>query len=156
MARWARGFATWSRNFLTMNSPNLPELFLPPVKRDMHVLDRSFFKKTIPLSAATVFDNRDLQRVRKELSRSGDILSIDAIKVTRDDETVPGKKCMLLNPAVVAQGMVSRHAALLHLLTKSVDPSTWSAAIMKLVEERVAGLRPYPLTLTYEDWTMRM
>jgi tRNA (guanine37-N1)-methyltransferase len=111
MALWTRRFATWSRNFLKMNSPNLPELFLPPVKRDMHALDRSFFKKTIPLSAATVFENRNLQRVRKELSRSGDILSIDAIKITRDDETAPGKKCMLLNPAVDAKGMVPSHAA---------------------------------------------
>lgn len=156
MALWTRRFTTWSRNFLKMNSPNLPELFLPPVKRDMHVLDRSFFEKTIPLSAATVFDNRDLQRVRKELSRSGDILSIDAIKITRDDETVPGKKCMLLNPAVVAEGMVPSHSCFWRLLTESVDPSTWSTAIAKLVQERVADLRPYSLTLTYEDWTMRM
>src|SRR2546421_4410927 len=137
MALWTRRFATWSRNFLKMNSPNLPELFLPPVKRDMHVLDRSFFKKTIPLSAATVFENRDLQRVRKELSRSGDILSIDAIKITRDDETAPGKKCMLLNPAVDAKGTVLKSRCFLHLLTESVDPSTWSTAITKLVEERV-------------------
>jgi tRNA (guanine37-N1)-methyltransferase len=156
MALWTRRFATWSRNFLKMNSPNLPELFLPPVKRDMHVLDRSFFKKTIPLSAATVFDNRDLQRVRKELSRSGDILSLDAIKVTRDDETVAGKKCMLLNPAVVAEGMVPSHSCFLRLLTEPVDPSTWSTTIAKLVQERVAGLHPYSLTLTYEDWTMCM
>jgi tRNA (guanine37-N1)-methyltransferase len=111
MALWTRRFATWSRNFFKMNSPNLPQLFLPPVKRDMHVLDRSFFKKTIPLSAATVFENRDLQRVRKELSRSGDILSIDAVKITRDDETAPGKKCMLLNPEVDAKSMVPSHAA---------------------------------------------
>ena len=111
MARWTRTFASWSRSFEKMNSPNLPEIFLPPINRDMHVLDRLFFEKTIPLSAATVFQKQDLERVRKELVRSGDILSIDAIKITRDDETVPGQKCMLLKPPVDATGMPSSRAA---------------------------------------------
>jgi tRNA (guanine37-N1)-methyltransferase len=115
MALWTRRFATWSRSFEKMNSPHLPEIFLPPVKRDMHDLDRSFFKKTIPLSAATIFESRNIEKVRAELVRSGDILSIDTIKVTRDDETVPGKKCMLLKPAVDATGMLATDAAI-HIL----------------------------------------
>jgi tRNA (guanine37-N1)-methyltransferase len=95
-----------------MNSPNLPEIFLPPSKRDMHELDRSFFKKTILLSAATIFEKRDIAKVRAELVRSGDILSVDSIKVTRDDETVPGQKCMLLKPAVDATGTLLCDAGL--------------------------------------------
>ena len=78
----------------------------------MHILDRSFFKKTIPISAATIFENQNLESVRKELARSGDVLSIDAIKIIRDDETAPGKKCMLLKPAVDATGMLTCHTAL--------------------------------------------
>ena len=67
-------------------------------------MDRSFFRKTIPLSAATIFERRDIERVRADLVRSGDILSLDAVKITRDDETVPGRKCMLLKPKVDATG----------------------------------------------------
>jgi hypothetical protein len=106
MALWTRRFAVWSRNLQKMNSPNLPEIFLPPINRNMHELDRSFFRKTILLSAATIFEKRDIAKVRAELVRSGDILLIDGIKVTRDDETTPGQKCMLLKPAVDATGML--------------------------------------------------
>jgi hypothetical protein len=112
MAFWTRRFATWSMALQKMNSPNLPEIFLPPAKRDMHELDRSFFKKTILLSAATIFEKRDIAKVRAELVRSGDILSVDSIKVTRDDQTVPGQKCMLLKPAVDATGTLLCDAGL--------------------------------------------
>lgn len=107
MARWTRRFAVWPRSFEKMNSPNLPDIFLPPVKRDMRDLNRSFFKKTVPLSVATIFEKRDIAKVRTELVSSGDILSIDGIRVTRNDEMVPDRKCMLLNPAVNATGIVS-------------------------------------------------
>ena len=93
-----------------MNSPNLPDIFLPPVQRGMRELDRSFFKKTIPLSAATIFERRDIEKVRAELVRSGEILSLDAIKITRDDETVPGRKCLLLKPKVDVTGRSPYHA----------------------------------------------
>jgi tRNA (guanine37-N1)-methyltransferase len=112
MALWTRRFATWSRSFEKMNSPNLAEVFLPPIKRDMLDLDRSFFKKTIPLSVATVFEKRDISKVRAELVKSGDILSIDGIRVTREDETAPGRKCILLKPAVDAAGMFSISAVM--------------------------------------------
>lgn len=35
------------------------------------------------------------------------------------------------------------------------EPKTWSPTISKLVEVELATLRPYELTLTYDDWTMR-
>jgi tRNA (guanine37-N1)-methyltransferase len=112
MALWTRRFATCSIALQKMNSPNLPEIFLPPSKRDMHELDRSFFKKTIPLSAATIFEKRNIAKVRAELLRSGDILSVGSIKVTRDDQTTPGQKCMLLKPAVDATGTILYDAGL--------------------------------------------
>lgn len=32
---------------------------------------------------------------------------------------------------------------------------TWSPTITELVENKMVGLRPYDLKLTYDDWTMR-
>ena len=45
----------------------------------MRVLDRSFFKKTIPLSAATVFENKLIASVKNELARSRDLLHVPRI-----------------------------------------------------------------------------
>ena len=35
------------------------------------------------------------------------------------------------------------------------EQSTWSTAMSKLVEANLVRPRPYDLTLTYDDWTMR-
>jgi hypothetical protein len=32
---------------------------------------------------------------------------------------------------------------------------TWPPTITELVENKLVGLRPYDLNLTYDDWTMR-
>jgi tRNA (guanine37-N1)-methyltransferase len=42
----------------------------------MRVLDRSFFKKTVPVSAATVLENKNISAVRKTLSSSKDALDL--------------------------------------------------------------------------------
>jgi tRNA (guanine37-N1)-methyltransferase len=89
---------------LAMNSAELPEVFRPPTNRSMLVLDRPFFRKTLPLAAATVFDDRDLSAVRAQVQRGGDILGLASVKVIRPDETVPGKKCILLRPGILATG----------------------------------------------------
>src|SRR5436305_13100433 len=52
----------------------LPTMFRPPINRTMRVLDRSFFKKTVPLSAATVFENKFIASIKDELARSRDLL----------------------------------------------------------------------------------
>lgn len=89
-----------------MNSPELSEAFGPPVNRSMRVLDRSFFQKTLPISAATVFDNRNLSNVRSKVQNAENLLSIVSIKAVIPDETVPGKKCILLRPGIMATGVM--------------------------------------------------
>ncbi len=88
---------------MNMNSAELPEMFRPPVHRSMQTLDRSAFRKVVPLAAATVPDVRQITAVRKELDHSGDLLRLNPIKPLRDDET-SGGKCFLLRPGIKASG----------------------------------------------------
>lgn len=62
-------------------------MFRPPVNRAMRVLDRSFFKKTVPISAATVLDNKNISSVRKQLESSKDILDLPRYNSIRFPET---------------------------------------------------------------------
>ena len=101
---------------LTMNSAELPEIFRPPANRSMAVLDRSFFRKTLPIAAATVFDDRNLNTVRGKVQRAGNLLSVLSIKATVPDETVPGRKCILLRPGIFATGLLDR----LHCIASSI------------------------------------
>ncbi len=98
-----RKIHTTSRK-INMNSPDLPELFQPPVNRSMQNLDKSFFRKVVPLAAASVSDLKQITNVRKELEKSGDMLKIHPIKPLRDDETKLGAKCFLLAPQINAHG----------------------------------------------------
>jgi tRNA (guanine37-N1)-methyltransferase len=91
---------------LAMNSAELPEIFRPPVNRSMRVLDRSFFQKTLSISAATVFDDRNLSIVRGKVQSAGNLLSVSTIKPIIPDETVPGRKCVLLRPGIMATGVM--------------------------------------------------
>jgi hypothetical protein len=74
----------------------LPPMFRPPVNRAMRVLDRSFFRKTIPLSAATVFDNANIARVRVALAKSQDALNVPRLEVIR--EILPVGSLLVGNP----------------------------------------------------------
>lgn len=56
-------------------------MFRPPVNRAMRVLDRSFFKKTVPVSAATVLENKNILSVRKTLGSSKDALDLPRFDV---------------------------------------------------------------------------
>lgn len=71
----------------------------------MRTLDRSFFRKVVPLAAATISDLKQVTNVRKELEKSGDLLRLNPIKPLRDDETTPGAKCILLKPGIDANGI---------------------------------------------------
>lgn len=88
----------------SMNASSLPEIFRPPVDRSMRVLNRDFFQKTLPISAATVFDDRMLSSVQTRMQRDGHLLGIAAIKPIVADENVPGRKCVLLRPEIVSTG----------------------------------------------------
>lgn len=110
---------------------------LPPVNRDMKVLDRSFFKQTIDTSALTVFNPKDIQRVRAKVASSRDLLSTINIKPIVEDDTVPGAKCIIMKPHV-----------------KVSDPSTWKEQWSGFVNDGTAKMRPFQLTLSYDDWSM--
>jgi tRNA (guanine37-N1)-methyltransferase len=84
------------------------DMFTPPAARAMKVLDRSFFKKTIPTSAARIFNPKDISRCRKELTASHDTLPnnrVDPIRPDVDPErAAKGSKCLVLRPEVVHNG----------------------------------------------------
>jgi len=120
-----------------MNTTTAAEIALPPVNRDMKVLDRSFFRRTVETSALTVLNPKDIQKVRTKLAFSHDLLAATTIKPVVEDDTTPGTKCVLLKPHV-----------------KASDPSTWKEPWSDLLRDGSARIRPYELTLTYNDWTM--
>lgn len=85
-----------------------PDMFAPPVNRAMKVLDRAFFQKTVPTSAARIFNPRDIARCRTELDRSKDSLGLSRITPIRsdpsDEHAKKGSKCILLRPEVLHNG----------------------------------------------------
>jgi tRNA (guanine37-N1)-methyltransferase len=89
---------------MNLNSLDLPEVFLPPVNRSMQTLDKSFFRKVVPLAAVSISDVRQITTVRKELDSSGDLLKISPLKNLREDDSAPGAKCMLLRHGIDANG----------------------------------------------------
>ena len=84
------------------------EMFRPPVNRAMRVLDRSFFQKKIPLSAARVMDNKTISKCRNDLTKSKDLLILERFQTVRPDPTESdpkaGKKCILLRPQIDDKG----------------------------------------------------
>jgi tRNA (guanine37-N1)-methyltransferase len=88
------------------NSP--ADMFAPPVNRAMKVLDRAFFQKTVPTSAARIFNTKDISRCRKELDKSHDTMNLNRITPIRPDpiaeKAQKGGKCLILKPEVVHNG----------------------------------------------------
>lgn len=85
---------------------DLPEMFRPPVNRAMRVLDRSFFKRTIPLSAATVLKATDISNVRNQLLKNKEALALPRLNIIREvktDDLV--RKCLLLREGIKHDGM---------------------------------------------------
>lgn len=84
------------------------DMFRPPVNRAMRVLDRSFFQKKIPASAARVVDNKTISKCRSELFRANDVLRLERYQIVRPDpneaDAKAGKKCILLRPQVDDKG----------------------------------------------------
>jgi tRNA (guanine37-N1)-methyltransferase len=71
----------------------------------MRTLDRSFFRKTVPLSAARVFKPSDISNVRKELMK-GDLLVLPRVNGIREVKEQDGSvlKALLLKESVKADG----------------------------------------------------
>ncbi|PGH13077.1 hypothetical protein AJ79_03914 [Helicocarpus griseus UAMH5409] len=139
----------------TPSPPPSPDadMFRPPVNRMMRMLDRSFFKKTVPLSAATVFETKNISPIRQQLLESKDLLKVNNIipvRTAREGELenvvdhwytglkLPGRRCLLLQPSV-----------------KADDTATWSPTIQELVERKAVELRPFKLLLDYDYFTYK-
>jgi len=131
-------------------------MFRPPVNRAMCVLDRSFFRKTCPLSAATVFDNSNISRVRGALSQSRDILSLprlNPIQTAPPQGSLEELNASQTKDESKARISSPRKCLLLREDIKHNDTKTWSPTINALVEEGTVGLGPYDLILNYDYWT---
>ena len=137
-----RTFSTCARLLQTPSLPvrnrGMDHLFLPPVNRSMETLDRSFFRKTILVSAAYIQDVKDIASTRTALAKTREILKAGQLKPLRLDPDQPASRLLMLQPSV-----------------KSSDPASWSDKLRGLVEEDVVRVKPYELLLTYDDWTMR-
>jgi len=73
----------------------------------MRVLDRAFFHREYPISAAKIFDLKSISRVQKEFSKSNDILNIRAtypVQPVPDNIDTKAQKCILLRPEVQHNG----------------------------------------------------
>jgi tRNA (guanine37-N1)-methyltransferase len=88
------------------------EEFLPPVNRAMRILDRSFFRKTVALTAARIRNKQRIADVRKELERSHDALKNLRMQTVLADPSAEvskaGGKCLLLKPAVKHDGLIKQ------------------------------------------------
>lgn len=95
-----------SNSDVRQQSPReIPAMFRPPVNRAMRTLDRSFFRKTVPVSAAKIFQNSEISRVRKALGANKDLLVLPRLNVVRELKEQDGvKKALLLREGVKHDG----------------------------------------------------
>lgn len=119
------------------------EMFRVPINRSMQTLDRSLFKKVIPVKAARVFDNKNISRVRGDLERSKDALHQDRLgSVYPDPDPDRAKivrKCVLLRP---------------ELAKSTVDEALANSSVLsELAKQELISIVPYDLTLDYDYWT---
>ena len=83
----------------------------PPLNRGLKVLDRSLFKSTIPIASATVFELKNISRIKNELMKSKDIMhepgimAVRSLQDIRDQELDIKRKCVLLRQGIKAEGM---------------------------------------------------
>lgn len=85
------------------------EMFRAPVNRSMRVLDRAFFHRDIPISAAEVSDIKNLSRVRQTLLKTQEILNVRQYHPIQSlGEEKDAAKCVLLKPGIVSDGMLRR------------------------------------------------
>lgn len=89
---------------MSLNSAEVSSLFLPPANRSMRELDRSFFRKTVPLAAVRITDHKRISPIRDVLSRSRALLNIGNIRPVVEFSADPGAKYLLLQPNVKLLG----------------------------------------------------
>lgn len=142
------------------------EMFRAPIHRGMRNLDRSQFIKKVQLKAARVFDNKNISKVRAELTRSRDALQQERLGSVFPDpdpeRAKAGTKCILLRPEV---RMDAQSTSLNETQRKcemegvrsgdEPDGKAWphSKVLSELVKQEVVAIIPYDLVLDYKYWT---
>lgn len=91
---------------------NLSGEMRPPANRAMKSLNRAFFRKRFPISAARIFDNKNISSVRQQLVKSKDTLGLERLSLVQADPELEvarkGRKCVLLRPALKHDGKYNR------------------------------------------------
>ncbi|KAK2741749.1 tRNA(m(1)G37)methyltransferase [Myotisia sp. PD_48] len=123
------------------SSKPLPDMLRPPINRVMRTLDRSFFQRTIPLAAATVFDPKNLKPIKNQLIQSKDILSAPRLQTIYPVQNPATKEEARLKCILLREGL------------KADDATTWSPTIQELVNAKTVELKPYNLSVGYDYWT---
>ncbi|KAF2225458.1 Met-10+ like-protein-domain-containing protein [Elsinoe ampelina] len=115
------------------------DMFRPPVNLAMKTLDRAFFSKKIPLSAARILNNSQISNIRAQLDRSKDSLSLSRCQNVRPDPSAEaaGKRCILLRPQINDEG----------------QEWPWTPLVGQLEKDDLIKLIPYDLHLDYNYWT---
>jgi tRNA (guanine37-N1)-methyltransferase len=76
----------------------------------MRTLDRAFFKRSLPVAAARVFNNQHISQCRQELQKSKDLLILERMSSIISDPELDsakiGRKCLLLQLGIKHDGMV--------------------------------------------------
>ncbi|QIW96895.1 hypothetical protein AMS68_002413 [Peltaster fructicola] len=121
------------------------EMMRPPINRSMLKLDRSFFRRSVPLKAARIFDNKNISKVRTQLERSKDALAQPRItNILADPDrslAAQGRKCILLREEVAHSNDN----------TRTTGPHT--SVLESLATEGLLEVIPYDLQLEYDYWT---
>lgn len=121
---------------------DIMNILRPPVLKPGTVLNKAAFSKSINLAAATVRDNKNITKIRQNLSKTSELLSLDRVSTVVPDPdaclAAKGRKALLLNPSISA-----------------VKPETWGPVISELVKKDEVGIVPYELRLDYDYWTYR-
>ncbi|TDZ74450.1 tRNA (guanine(37)-N1)-methyltransferase [Colletotrichum trifolii] len=121
-----------------MATPESEEMiaFRAPLARAATTLDRSLFSKKVQLAAATVKDNRNISKYRKQLEKAKELLSLERQDPCQPDPAQRGLKCLLLRPGV-------KHDA----------PATWGPVFQEVIKSGELDVVPYELQLDYDYWS---
>ncbi|RPA99998.1 hypothetical protein L873DRAFT_1737323 [Choiromyces venosus 120613-1] len=110
--------------------------FLPPVNRAMRTLDRAFFKKTIPVTAARIFDATQVHTIKEKILK--DLIPFERFNQRYDFNS----KLDIETPLLILRPEVQYD-----------DLSTVSKPTQECVRSKILELVPYDLKLEYGDWT---
>ncbi|KAF8426316.1 Met-10+ like-protein-domain-containing protein [Tirmania nivea] len=136
-------------------------LFSPPVQRTMRILDRSFFRKTVPISGAIVHTPSKMEAIRKACE--GNMLDRVKFKGTIlvKLEKSPGGRLEYVHVRKEMKAEMEQDPERMHEVRKLIplhprirpnDHSTVPLALLAFVESKDVDLVLYKLKMEYEDW----